>query len=100
MVGSDANLIQDLSKPTMVLNISKLLQKESVLHQFGHALGLEHEHQRSDFWDVVEPFIDIEYMKESVGGKRQFNVDWYIHNDAQTVNILSEYDPKSIMHYR
>ncbi len=40
------------------------LQKSLVIHEFGHALGLEHEHQRSDFWEVLGEYIDDEKMKE------------------------------------
>ena len=56
-VGTAANWEPDTKKPTMVLNLFKMEkqeQKSMVIHEFGHALGLDHEHQRSDFWDVLE----------------------------------------------
>ncbi len=109
MVSTDADTVTDKSKPTMVLNLLNHpadLQESLVIHQFGHALGLEHEHQRSDLWDVVEKHIDMETMKsdtfvnprqESDGGK-SFGKYWYrVTTDG--VNTLSDYDPNSIMHY-
>ena len=103
MVGTDAKRIQELPKPTMVLNLkdySSALQEGIVLHEFGRAFGLENEHQRPDFWKEIEPFIDIENMKKLVGGESAFNRDWYMRSDIQRVNSLSKYDPESIMHYR
>ena len=112
MIGTDAETITDKSKPTMMLNLlghSAELQESLVIHQFGHALGLEHEHQRSDFWDVVEKHIDMDAMKgdtfvnprqENDGGQ-SFGKDWYkVTTNAFGVNTLSDYDPNSIMHFR
>ncbi len=112
MIGTDAETITDKSKPTMMLNLlghSAELQESLVIHQFGHALGLEHEHQRSDFWDVVEKHIDMDAMKsdsfvnpsrENDGGQ-SFGKDWYMDTAiAFGVNTLSGYDPNSIMHFR
>ncbi len=112
MVGTDADTVTDKSKPTMVLNLlshSAELQESLVIHQFGHALGLEHEHQRSDFWDVVEKHIDMEAMKsdtfvnprqESDGGQ-SFAKDWLALKGKKKLpeESVPEYDPDSIMHY-
>ena len=43
-------------KPTMVLNLRGLSPKQQesvVVNEFRHALGLEHEHDPSDFWEVI-----------------------------------------------
>ena len=67
-----------------------------VVHEFGHALGLGHEHQRSNFRVCINPFIDVAKMHQRVTEKR-FK-DW--ETDVQLdVNSASEYDPDSVMHY-
>ena len=106
MVGMEATHVKDLKKPTMQLNLgghSPELQESLVIHSFGHALGLEHEHQCSDFWEVVGKHIDVERMKKDPLVARAFEAQWAARAPAtpgeQTVNSLSEYDPKSIMHY-
>ena len=111
MVGKDADTVTDKSKPTMMLNLLSHPAEESlVVHEFGHALGLEHEHQRSDFWDVVGRHIDMETMKgdtfvnprqESDDGK-SFGKDWFKLLEGKKKlpeESMSEYDPDSIMHY-
>ena len=116
MVGSDAETVTDKKEPTMVLNLlghPADLQESLVIHEFGHALGLEHEHQRSDFWDVVGKHIDMKTMKgdtfvnprqESDGGQ-SFGKDWFKDTKALEEKkglpkeSVPEYDPDSIMHY-
>ena len=111
MVGTGATTVDD-DKPTMHLNLrghSSELQESLVVHEFGHALGLEHEHQRSDFWDVVGEFLDTNRMmndprvnpsQSEEAGKAAFGKDWFRSDPTKTtVNVLSDYDPDSIMHY-
>ncbi len=109
MVGRSA-LNVDKDKPTMVLNLygmSKAHQISIVLHEFGHALGLYHEHQRSDFWDVLESkdkdnqyrfIIGIEEMKNGDGCKRAVNAV-FRDDKLNATSRKSDYDPNSIMHY-
>ncbi len=109
MVGTDA-----IGKDeTMVLNLGEYgegypheaLQKSLVIHEFGHALGLEHEHQRSDFWDVLGEYIDDEKMKEDPlvknimpqeDGISGFGSQWY---RKEIKGECSKYDSSSVMHY-
>ncbi|XP_064387308.1 uncharacterized protein LOC135335654 isoform X5 [Halichondria panicea] len=101
-VGTAATWETDKKKPTMVLNLygmTKADQRSMVIHEFGHALGLDHEHQRSDFWDVLKRFIIPKSdMEDGVKCKKAcpavFRSD---NNDAPSYG--SEYDPDSIMHY-
>ncbi len=97
----------------MMLNLeihSAELQEKIVIHEFGHALGLEHEYKRSDFWDVVEKHINMD-MKSglsaandiSVNSKyevhegKSFGKDWL---KARAKGLqLYEYDPDSIMQH-
>ncbi len=112
MVGRLA-LDVDKNEPTMVLNLhgmTKSNQRSMVLHEFGHALGMYHEHQRSDFWDVLESkdkdnqyrfIIGIEEMKNGDGGCQRA-VNAVFRDDklnAPPGNQKSDYDPNSIMHY-
>ncbi len=111
MVGRDAETVTDMSKPTMVLNLlghSAELQESLVIHEFGHALGLEHEHQRSDFWDVVGEHIDMDTMKDDAfvnprqenDGGQSFGKDWLkLEKKTMPMESVPEYDPDSIMHY-
>ena len=113
MVGMDAEKVEK-SDSTMVLSLRGYnpdLQRSLVIHEFGHALGLEHEHQRSDFWEVLEKHLDTEKMmadpfvnpSDSVPeeGKAAFGRDWGQKAKEQTSGkqASSEYDPESIMHY-
>ena len=116
-------------KPTMVLNLidpvqcpSASARRSLVIHEFGHALGLCHEHQRHDFWKTVEPFMDTERMMDdervkrpvSEYGKQTIGTDWFKQKDSLLNKFLGlfissshedlrveelEYDPTSIMHY-
>ncbi len=100
-------------KPTMVLNLygmTKADQRSMVIHEFGHVLGLDHEHQRSDFWDVLESrdekgqyrfIIGKSRMKSGDGGRCQRACDavFRAQLDAPSGRKESCYDSDSIMHY-
>ena len=75
-------------------------KKHLVIHEFGHALGLGHEHQRSDFWKHIKPYVDKEKMKADLGiSDARFERDWGKDKDSKTGTCTPEYDPKSVMHY-
>ncbi len=106
MVGMDA-VDNDV---TVVLDLSQYppdLQRSQVIHMFGHALGLEHEHQRpaSDFWDVVSQHIDLEKMKKDVcpagdQDKSWFDRCWIVNSGASDTTDSSICDSGSIMHFK
>ena len=63
-----ASIPQD--KPTMTLNFSsedspQHFVQHQVIQEFGHALGLEDEHQSSDFWQTVQEFIDQDKVPQN-----------------------------------
>ena len=131
-MGTDADRV-NRNQPTMQLNLRgypAALQESLVIHEFGHALGLEHEHQRSDFWEVLGKFLDTENMMKDLKypkteeGKASFVQDWKQINAGNSEgtdagngegtdagngeetdtgnsnNNKPKYDYLSIMHYR
>ena len=78
-----------------------------VMHEFGHVLGLRHEHQRSDFWAHSIQFIDITKMKTTIRttlgqiSDEDFDVYWAKQWSEDVALIAGEttYDRESIMHY-
>ncbi len=97
-------------KPTMVLDLTdefiavtktkNQCRRSLVIHEFGHALGLEHEHQRSELWQVLSKYIDKNAMndsdrvstKKSKDGVSTFDMDW-TEKDFTEGFTLSNYDP-------
>lgn len=69
-----------------------------VLHEFGHALGLYHEHQ--------SPKVSYSWNKEAVynyyaqhGWSRDYTDQWVFARIAPDLVDASDYDADSIMHY-
>ena len=92
----DAEKIVTQDEPTMMLNLKgfpRVLQESLVIHQFGHALGLDHEHQWSEFWDVVNEFFD----ESKIGDSQMLRVKK--REDMIDKEGSSPYDRHSIMHY-
>lgn len=82
----------------MYLDLSfpdKTYQEHLIVHEFGHVLGLGHEHQRSDFWSWIKEYIDENKMKQDLGGKFP---DWQ-RRDDQMDGGATPYDSDSAMHY-
>ena len=102
-VGRQAKAVQDISEPTMILSLKGLdpkMQKFLVMHEFGHALGLFHEHQRSDFWEVAENLLDMRKMRRDPRMKNvKFDRDMLEKQSQDATVMTPEYDPDSIMHY-
>ncbi|PQP05933.1 MULTISPECIES: hypothetical protein [Pseudomonas] len=104
-IGTDALLVEE--GPTMVIADWMLVPKlfaHYVMHEFGHALGAEHEHLHPEAnipWNkpavylahgVPEDADESDFRRKTVDD-RYFNL-----LDTSEVNY-SPYDPKSIMHY-
>lgn len=101
-VGSDSLHVRE-DRPTMGLRDLDRLSADSpefrtiVLHEFGHAIGLEHEHQssRSD----CESEFNWDYLTENLGmSKQELERNMERFRDSRAYPS-SEYDPDSIMHY-
>lgn len=96
-IGTDALLATD---PTMTLSEWPGDEQfvRNVLHEFGHALGMEHEHQhpQADIpWDTEKLF-----QAAAAGGLTEADVhrDFLDRIERQGA-LLAPYDRDSIMHY-
>ena len=77
-----------------------IFRKTTVLHEFGHMLGLGHEHQRLD-----RPIsLNNKDLISSCIKNQHQSIQWCKENlnniNRDEVFIESEYDSQSIMHYR
>ncbi|AXJ03516.1 peptidase M12 [Pseudomonas fluorescens] len=73
--------------------------ESAVLHEFGHALGMEHEHQHPESnipWN--KPFMYHYYLTRHNWPKEQVDHNFFRTLDTTTTKT-NPYDPKSIMHY-
>lgn len=90
-IGTEARNIFNQSVPTMELydlttNITDEMKRALVLHEFGHCLGLVHEHQL--------PFSNIQWNVGNVYYyfKKYYNKDTYWVNN----NILRQYNEREL----
>ncbi len=82
----------------MYLNVYNMTQQDQlslILHEFGHALGLEHEHQRSDFWEVLQNLLAYKLKKLPDACDEHLRFPF----EEGVTRFQTEYDPNSIMHY-
>jgi hypothetical protein len=92
-------------KPTMSLNFQNMNMQEikaTVVHQFGHALGLGHALMKPDEWLRVQDYVDVRRMaKEShyEYGEGVFARHW-TGMGLMDEGVMVNYDEKSVMRYR
>ncbi|AUG06260.1 M12 family metallopeptidase [Pseudomonas sp. S09G 359] len=90
-----------IDQPTMHIDlVDKTAQalNHSIRHEFGHALGLEHEHQHPDntiHWNKKE-LLDATELLGINEAETKFNILTVFDRNT---TIYSAYDQKSIMHY-
>ena len=103
-VGNEAKLLTPLAEPTMILDFTDMNDdqiKSTVLHQFGHALGLGHALMKPEDWTVLKPYLNVNEMMKSFATENltleDFEVQWTGKNMK---NSVVNYDDESIMGYR
>jgi Astacin (Peptidase family M12A) len=77
-----------VSSPTSSIGPGCFTQR-TVTHEFGHALGLFHEHQRAD----RDSFLEVDFANVRAGAESNFRT-------LSTLPTVGEYDFASVMHYR
>ena len=102
-LGTSSRYTSDWGEPSMNLCYADTFMDTEdfpriVLHEFGHALGLYHEHQ--------SPKANHSWNKEAVydyysrfGWSRSYVDQWVFQSIAPGLVDATEYDPDSIMHY-
>lgn len=101
-IGTDSRLYSHKEKPSMNYgwfdeNTTEEEFQRTILHEFGHALGLLHEHKNptSDIeWNL--PVVYNYYMSQ---GWTKAQIDEQVLNKYSVTLSNHNYDPSSIMHY-
>lgn len=99
-IGTQAKL-KPLYEPTMHIDLLQTadMLNHSIRHEFGHALGLLHEHQHPDNdiqWDKEKLYSE----SEKLGHTKQATDENFIHPIDPKATTKSAYDSKSVMHYK
>mgnify|MGYP001050912579 CR=1 FL=1 len=69
-----------------------------VLHEFGHALGLLHEHQRGDRKEFKQAEL-FAHLRATLGWDDSMSAQEVYKTFTLDPDSFTEYDPLSIMHY-
>ena len=97
LIGTDCLSEQDKTKATMNLG---WFDVATTIHEFGHTLGLIHEHQnpigKTISWDDTKVY---EWAKQTQGWDKETTFRNIIKKYSRNQINGSEYDPKSIMLY-
>lgn len=75
--------------------------RQVILHEFGHALGLVHEHQHPEVsisWDSAKVYRYYHDTQKPPWTKEQVDFNIFYRYDKNTINY-TRYDSTSIMHY-
>lgn len=71
----------------------------TVLHEFGHIFGLDHEHQHPEA-DIPWNDRAMQYYARELGGASEEEVRKQVFNKRPSADLVNiGYDPHSVMHY-
>lgn len=102
-IGTDSKLVAKTGVSTLKLWFSPdtmvATKKGYVLHEFGHALGLQHEHQHPDRQFEFDEEKILAYCKTENWTEAECR-DSKIKTFSRIDYMLFPYDDKSIMHYQ
>lgn len=100
-VGTDNLILVGQDQPTMNFGSSVLDDQDTILHQFGHSLGLKHEHQN--------PFGGLEWNEDAVyeqwasapyfWDRATVHRNIILKNPSDQYAFPKPFDPNSIMMY-
>ena len=73
--------------------------KATVIHQFGHALGVGHALMKPKDWKALKPYVHLDSMMKShgVSSERDFQIEW---TGKKLKLSVVNYDEESVMGYR
>ena len=74
-------------------------RKATILHEFGHMLGLSHEHQRADRPNFINSSKVLKRCQKQQLKSKHWCYENILKQDFGEVFVESEYDMDSIMHY-
>lgn len=103
-VGTSSRYYAEIGEPSMHLcQMDQWLGtpgfEQVVLHEFGHALGLLHEHQSPNARFQWNKQAVYDFYGTSYGWDRDY-VDMWVFRQIEPQGVdASQYDPDSIMHY-
>ncbi|MDQ0126075.1 hypothetical protein J2W17_005049 [Pseudomonas lini] len=99
-IGTDA-LLRQPDEPTLVVGIDhpNMVFRQTILHEFGHALGLHHAHLHPQANIPWNREIVYEHYTNDIGWSRE-NIDHNLFDLETNADIfLGDYDKNSVMHY-
>ena len=94
--------------PTMWLNLSAVrfddYREYVVVHEFGHVLGLGHEHQMSHLAAALDEKATIKWLEnkcsyDKSGAKAKFRADFKCYPSNEPIKEGIKFDPWSVMCY-
>ncbi len=103
-LGTSSRYDTERGEPSMNLcNIDQKIGttrfKRVVLHEFGHAISLHHEHQSPKMNVQWNKDAVYEYYENNVGWSRDHIDLWVFRRISPLDADSSDYDPDSVMHY-